>query len=168
MASHRRRELLDTGNRAPDFSLPRLVEGESGEEVSLAGLLAKGPAVLVFFKISCPVCQMTLPFLERIHTAAGAALPIYGISQNDARETRDFARHYGLTFPLLLDDEDADFVVSNAFGISSVPTLFVVEMDGAISTAAEGWSRRDIAALGERAGTNPLRPSDNVPELKAG
>ena len=168
MASHRRRELLDTGNRAPDFSLRRLVDGQAGEEVSLAGLLAKGPAVLVFFKISCPVCQMTLPFLERIHTAAGAALPIYGISQNDARDTRDFARHYGLTFPLLLDDEDSDFVVSNAFGISSVPTLFVVEMDGAISTAAEGWSRRDIAALGERAGTNPLRPSDNVPELKAG
>jgi len=168
MASHRRRELLDVGTCAPDFRLPRLVDGQAGDDVSLAGLLANGPAVLVFFKISCPVCQMTLPFLERIHTAAGAALPIYGISQNDARDTRDFARHYGLTFPLLLDDEDADFVVSNAYGISSVPTLFVVERDGAISTTSEGWSRRDIAALGERAGTNPLRPSDNVPELKAG
>ena len=168
MASHRRRELLDTGARAPDFQLHRLVDGRAGEEVSLSGLLAEGPAVLAFFKITCPVCQMSLPFLERIHLASPAALPIYGISQNDARDTADFARHYGLTLPMLLDDEDAGFIASNAFGISSVPTIFLVERDGSISMATEGWSRRDIAALGERAGTNPLRPSDNVPELKAG
>jgi peroxiredoxin len=168
MASHRRRELLDAGVRAPDFTLRRLVDGEAGDEVSLAGLLTNGPAVLAFFKMTCPVCQMTLPFLERIHQAAPGALPIYGISQNDARDTRDFVRHFGLTFPMLLDDEDEGFVVSNAYGISSVPTIFLVERDGIISTATEGWSRRDIAALGERAGSNPLRPSDNVPELKAG
>lgn len=168
MASHRRRELLDTGSRAPDFRLARLVDGSAGEEVSLGDLLARGPAVLAFFKISCPVCQMTFPFLERIHTAAGSALRIYGISQNDARDTAEFADRFGITFPLLLDDEDADFVTSNAYGISSVPSIFVIESDGTISHAGEGWSRREIAALGERAGTNPLRPSDNVPELKAG
>jgi len=159
---------FDAGSRAPDFRMARLVDGAAAGEVSLGDLLLRGPAVLAFFKISCPVCQMTFPFLERIHTAAGAALPIYGISQNDARDTAEFARTFGITFPLFLDDEDDDFVVSNAYGISSVPTIFVVESDGTISLAGEGWSRREIAALGERAGVNPLRPSDNVPELKAG
>jgi peroxiredoxin len=164
MASQRRRELLDTGGRAPAFQMPSL----DGAGSSLADLLSRGPAVLAFFKVSCPVCQMTFPFLERIHAAAGTALPIYGISQNNAEDTREFARRYGLTFPMLLDSEDDDFPVSNAYGISSVPTVFVVEPGGVISSATEGWSRRDVAALGERAGTNPLRPSDNVPELKAG
>jgi len=164
MASSRRHDLLDTGTRAPDFKLARL----EGSEVTLADLVAQGPAVLAFFKVTCPVCQMTFPFLERIHAAAASALPIYGISQNGARDTRDFAREFGITFPMLLDSEDDEFPASNAYGISSVPTIFVVERDGTISSVSEGWDRRDIAALGERAGTNPLRPSDSVPECKAG
>lgn len=168
MASQRRHELLESGTRAPDFQLARLIDSNAGAEVSLTDLIAHGPAVLAFFKITCPVCQMTLPFLERIHKASNGGLPIYGISQNDERGTRDFARQFGITFPLLLDREEREFPASNAYGISSVPTLFVVERDGSISSVTEGWSRRDIAALGERAGTNPLRPSDNVPELKAG
>jgi peroxiredoxin len=163
MASHRRHDLLDSGTRAPDFKIERL----EGGAISLSDLLARGPAVLAFFKISCPICQMAFPFLERIH-AASSSLPIYGISQNDARDTRGFVRQLGITFPMLLDSEDDEFPVSNAYGISSVPTVFVVEPGGVISSVTEGWSRRDIAALGERAGTDPLRPSDNVPELKAG
>jgi peroxiredoxin len=164
MASHRRLDLLDAGTRAPEFTLARL----DGGEVSLAELIAHGPAVLAFFKITCPICQMTFPFLERIHAAAGSALPIYGVSQNDARDTRDFARQFGVTFPMLLDSEDDGFAASNAYGISSVPTIYIVEAGGVISSVSEGWSRRDITALGERAGANPLRPSDNVPEWKAG
>lgn len=164
MASHRRHDLLDTGTLAPAFQLARL----EGGEVTLADLLSRGPAVLAFFKITCPVCQMTFPFLERIHAAAGAALPIYGISQNDARDTREFAREFGITFPMLLDPEDDEYPASNAYGISSVPTIFLVERGGTISSVSEGWARRDIADLGERAGKNPLRPSDNVPEFKAG
>jgi peroxiredoxin len=163
MAFRHRRELLEAGTPAPQFRLPRL----DGSDVSLAGLLASGPVALVFFKITCPVCQMTLPFLERIH-AAKSAIPIYGISQNGPLETRDFARQFGITFPLLLDGENEGYEVSNAFGIASVPTTFVIEKEGLISMASEGWSRRDVTALGERAGVNPLRPGDQVPELKAG
>ena len=156
--------MLDTGTRAPDFRLAAL----DGGEFSLEDLLSRGPVVLAFFKVSCPVCQMTFPYLERIHAAVGSALPLYGISQNDAEDTRDFSQRFGVTFPILLDSEDEAFPVSNAYGISSVPTLFVVERDGAISSVTEGWSRRDVTDLGARAGTSPLRPSDNVPELKAG
>ena len=162
--AQRRHDLLDAGTRAPDFRISRI----EGGEVSLADLVAHGPAVLAFFKITCPVCQMTFPFLERIHAAAKDALPIYGVSQNGARDTRDFARQFGVTFPMLLDREDDGFPVSNAFGISSVPTIYVVDRGGVIASVVEGWSRRDIAALGERTGVNPLRPSDNVPEWKAG
>jgi peroxiredoxin len=162
--AQRRHDLLEAGTRSPDFRISRI----EGGEVSLADLVAHGPAVLAFFKITCPVCQMTFPFLERIHAAAKDALPIYGVSQNGARDTRDFARQFGVTFPMLLDREDDGFPLSNTFGISSVPTVYVVDRGGVIASVIEGWSRRDIAALGERAGVNPLRPGDNVPEWKAG
>ena len=44
---------LVTGVYAPDFSLATV----RGDQVSLAELLKKGPVVLAFFKVSCPVCQ---------------------------------------------------------------------------------------------------------------
>jgi peroxiredoxin len=162
MAARGVRKLIDPGSRAPDFRLPRL----DGGEVTLPELVSNGPVLLAFFKISCPVCQFTFPFLERLHT--GGALPIYGISENDAVDTSEFNREFGVTFPTLLDSEESGFPASNDYGISSVPTMFLVGPDGAVSHVIEGWNKKEIAWLGDRAGVNPFRPGDNVPEWKAG
>jgi len=158
----KRTQLLRSGARAPEFQLARL----GGGAVKLADAIANGPAVLAFFKISCPVCQLTLPFLDRI--AAAGTIAVYGISQNSERDTRRFVEEYSLAFPMLLDSEDAGYPASNAYGIAHVPTIFLVERDGALGRVVEGWSEGDVAWLGTRAGVNPLRPTDNVPELKAG
>lgn len=162
MAAWKQRRLLEPGARAPEFRLPRL----DGGETTLGEMVATGPALLVFFKVTCPVCQLTLPFLERIHSAG--TLPIYGISQNDPEDTREFNREFGLTLPVLLDTEESAFPVSDAFGISSVPTMFLVEIDGTVSRVMEGWRKTEIEWLGDQAGVRPLRPSDHVPEWKAG
>ena len=146
----------------PDVRLKLL----SGGDVSLREIAARGPALLAFFKISCPVSQLTFPFLERLHAAG--TLAVYGISQNDARDTRDFNEDFGVTFPALLDDEDDGFPASNAFGISSVPTLFLVERDGAISHVIEGWRKKEMEFLAAKAGVPVFRQGDNVPEWKAG
>ena len=162
MASRRQHLPLQTGARAPEFRLARL----DGGEASLHDLIANGPVLLAFFKISCPVCQLTFPFLERLHVAG--TLPIYGVSQNDDKHTRDFNRHFGVTFPTLLDREENDFAASNAFGLSSVPTLFLMERDGTISRTIEGWNKAEIEHLGGIAGVAPFRAGDNVPPWKAG
>ncbi len=162
MAHGSHRKLLHAGAHAGDFTLARL----DGGEATLREITAKGPALLAFFKVNCPVCQLTFPYLERIH--APGRLPVYGISQNGPDDTRDFNRHFGITFPTLLDTEKSGFVVSNAFGISSVPTLFLVEADGRIAQVSEGWRKSEIAQLGARAGINPFRDGDSVPEAKSG
>lgn len=162
MALGRRRALLAAGSRAPEFRLPRL----DGGEASLQEILANGPVLLAFFKVSCPVCQFAFPFLERIHSPA--SLAVYGISQNGADETRKFNRNFGITFPVLLDEEDNGFAISNAYGISTVPTLFLVERDGSIATVTEGWSKAEIARLAATSGVNPFLENDYVPEWKAG
>jgi len=162
MAARGQNRLLESGSPAPDFRLELL----SGGHASLAEILAGGPVLLAFFKISCPVCQMTFPFLERIH--ATKRLRIYGISQNDAADTREFNLEFGVTFPTLLDSEDEDFPASNAYGISSVPTLFLVEPGGAISQVMEGWRKRDMEALAAPAADTLFRPGEYVPEWKAG
>jgi peroxiredoxin len=156
------RQVLAVGVRAPEFRLPRL----AGGDVSLAEIATHGPALLAFFKVSCPVCQLTFPFLERVHQAG--ALPVYGISQNDARHTRDFAARYRIALPMLLDSEDSGFPVSDAYGISSVPTIFLIERDGSVVQTMLGWRKQEMAALGPAAGVSVIRPEDNVPEWKAG
>src|SRR6185369_16600956 len=125
MAARHQHRLIESGSQAPGFRLPRL----DGGETALSELISHGSVLLVFFKVTCPVCQLTMPFLERVHQAGG--LPVVGISQNDPEDTSDFNRRFGVTFPTLLDPEDS-FPASNAYGISSVPTSFLVEPDGRI------------------------------------
>jgi peroxiredoxin len=162
MAARHTNRPLDVGARPPDFHLPRLTGGEA----TLSELISQGPVLLAFYKVTCPVCQLTFPFLERIHSAG--TLPIYGISQNDDEDTLEFNRHFGVTFPTLRDPEESGFQVSNAFGISSVPTMFLIEPGGAISKVIEGWRKKEIEWLGAQAGAAPFRPGENVPEWKAG
>jgi peroxiredoxin len=153
---------LEPGVRAPEFHLPAM----DGEGQSLADILERGPAIFAFFKISCPICQLALPFLERLHQAG--TLAVYGISQNDERDTRSFAARYQLTFPILLDLESTGFPTSNAYGLTNVPTLFLVERDGKIAQTIHGWNKREMAALGAANGASVILPSDSVPEWKAG
>ena len=162
MASRGQHRLLEPGSRAPDFRLRLLAGGDA----TLAEILAAGPVLLAFFKISCPICQLTFPFLERIHAAG--SLRIFGISQDGADDTRDFNREFGVTFPTLLDSEESGFPASNDYGISSVPTMFLVEPGGMISNVIEGWRKKDMEGLAGPAGASLFRPGEYVPEWKAG
>ena len=152
----RKKKLLEAGVAAPAFTLPLL----HGGETSLSGIISGRSALLAFFKISCPVCQFTLPFLQRLQDSG--ALAVYGISQNDAHDTDDFARDFRLTFPILLDPEKS-FPVSNAYGISSVPTMFLVDPPGTVARVIQGWRKQEIASLGIT-----FTAQDHVPEWKAG
>src|SRR5260370_10360313 len=72
------------GNMAPGFSLMAL----ENKEYSLNKLLESGPVIAAFFKISCPVCQFTFPFLERLYERYGShSATFLGSSQDDPRST---------------------------------------------------------------------------------
>lgn len=152
--------LLREGSQAPEFTLKAL----DGAQHSLSALTASGPIALVFFKVSCPVCQFTLPFLDRI----AGGLRIFAVSQDEPDTTRRFAEKYALGLPMLLDEASKGYPVSNAFGISMVPTLFLVEPGGAVSVVAEGFSKKHLEDLGRRAGAPPFRAGESVPAWKAG
>ena len=162
MFGRRRKVLVEAGVRAPALHL----SGLDGSTKTLEDILAGGPALLAFFKISCPVCQLTAPYLERL--AANNAIQVIGISQDDAAATRGFMQRFGVTFPTLLDLSSEDYPASNAYGISSVPSLFLLGRDGTIERAFNGFSKRDFEEIGARAGVSPFGPEDHVPEWKAG
>ena len=152
---------LESGATAPDVLL---VDAE-GARLPLASLLAAGPVLLAFFKVSCPTCQLTLPFLGRL---AGGNLQVVPISQDSPAATRRFAQEYGLTIASLYDREEDGYPASNAFGITNVPSLFLVESDRRIAWDLVGFHRRQLEVLAGRSGQPIFYAGDMVPELKAG
>jgi peroxiredoxin len=160
MVARKTPQLLAPGAQAPGFTLPAL----DGPRRSLSELLAGGPVVLAFFKTTCPVCQFTFPYLERL----SASVPVVGISQDSVRDTRDFMNEFGCTFPVLLDPEGS-YPVSNAYGISHVPSVFLVGADGRIEQAFDGWSRQDMESLAAVRNAPALfMPGEQVPAFRPG
>lgn len=163
-------EALAAGTTAPPFTL----KDSDGASYALADALKRGPVLLAFFKESCPVCQFTFPFLERLHQAVKNYnnARLWGISQDAARDTRGFARESRCTFPLLLDEDG--YPVSNLYGLTNLPTLFLVNRDGTIQSSSVGFNRRDIESVAEefsRLTGQPItvfQASDVVPDYQPG
>jgi peroxiredoxin len=162
---------LPAGSKAPDISLPIL----GGGKFSLQEALKKGPVLAAFFKVSCPVCQYTFPFLERIYKAHGdARVSVVGISQNDQRETAAFLKEYGVTFPTLIEDPNG-YAVSNAYGLTNVPSLFLIGQDGQIEISSVGWVKQDVQDINRKLGTGQqatpvalFKPGEEVRDFRAG
>jgi len=162
---------LTVGTTAPDFTLPAM----DGKQFSLKEGLARGPVLAAFFKISCPVCQFAFPYLERIFKAHGNQnVTMVGISQNGKKDTAAFLKEYGVTFPVFLDDTGS-YPVSNAYGLTNVPSLFWIAPDGQIEISSVGWNRKEIDEIsrraGETAGKTPptiFQPGENVPDFRPG
>src|ERR1700728_4330334 len=95
------RQALQVGAKAPDFTLP----DAHGKPVNLSGLLAKGPAVVTFYRGGwCPFCDLQLRAYEgalgAIHdlgaelVAVSPQTPDYALSDVEKKQ---------FTFPVLTD-----------------------------------------------------------------
>lgn len=145
------------GNPAPNFSLRSL----EGKDFSLAASLKSGPVVLAFFKVSCPVCKFTFPFLERLYQryrterVSGSVLTnpemenvtFLAVSQDSPAAAAEFAKDFGISFPILTDDPG--YSVSNAYGITMVPTVFLIEPDGTTRVSSMGFVKQDLETIAD-------------------
>jgi cytochrome c biogenesis protein CcmG/thiol:disulfide interchange protein DsbE len=162
---------LAAGVQAPDFSLSTV----DGKKASLHEALKKGPVVLAFFKVSCPVCQYAFPFFERMFQAnRDSVVSFLGVSQDKAKDTEAFMKQFGITFPVALDDP-THYAVSNAYGLTNVPTLFYIEPSGEIEISSVSWSKADVeavnaklAALRQQSPEVLWRRGEDVRDFRAG
>ncbi len=139
---------LNPGKAAPEVSLPDL----HGTTFSLRSALRHGPVLLAFFKVTCPVCQYAMPLVERLHKVFKGKAQVVGVSQHPKKETQQFLREYGLSMPVLLDDPES-YPASNAYGLTNVPTLFLIAPDGTIEVSSVGWSRKDFETISRELAT---------------
>ena len=163
---------VNAGQTAPGFSL----KGLDGKNYSLEPLRQRGPVVAAFFKVSCPVCQFTFPFLQRLHERYGSDdVTVLGISQDDAKATAAFAREYGLTFPMALDEKGNGYPASNAYRLTNVPTIFLIDPEETVRVSSMGFVKKDLeqiaAELAQRRKIAPaalFRANESVPENRPG
>lgn len=155
------RKSLEIGDLAPEV----LLFDAAGKRHSLTSLLDAGPVLLAFFKVSCPTCQLTLPYLQRI---SGEKVRIVPVSQDNPAAALRFSQAFGVHLPFLFDREEDDYPASNSFGLTNVPAMFLVERDRRISWEWIGFHKRQLESVAERTGLPIFQPGDMVPESKAG
>jgi len=161
---------IAAGATAPGFSLKSI----DGKEYSLGKLLGRGPVVVAFFKISCPVCQFTFPFIERLFRRYGADdVAFLGISQDDAAKSREFAQKFGVTFPILLDEKG--YPVSNGYRLTTVPTFLLIDSDANVKVSCTGFGKPELEEIAKELAERKkiaLAPlfatNENVPAHKPG
>jgi thiol-disulfide isomerase/thioredoxin len=129
-----------------------------------------GPVAVVFYKVTCPTCQMAAPVAERLAVANPGR--VFGVVQDPEERAVAFAREYRTTFPFATDTEP--YTTSNAYGVRTVPTMFVIEKNE-VTDVVESWDRdgwnRVAAYLGSAMGTaaEPVSTeSDGLPPFRPG
>ena len=118
------------GRPAPDFQIDELY-GE--QKISLSEF--KGiPIVLNFWASWCAECQTEAFILEDFYQKYGAdnkQLVMIGIAiQDSPKKARNFARHFGKSYLLGLDDEAGNIALD--YEIYGVPETFFIDPEGNI------------------------------------
>jgi cytochrome c biogenesis protein CcmG, thiol:disulfide interchange protein DsbE len=123
------------GRRAP--ALPR--ERLAGPAVTLPRVLASanGRATLITFWASwCEPCEQEAGALERFARSPAGRGRLVGVDWSDElRGARRFVAKHGWTFPVL---RDAEGRVGNDYEITGLPTTFVLDPQGRISSVLRG------------------------------
>jgi peroxiredoxin len=162
---------LEAGAKAPEV----ILKSTHDRTFSLEAERSKAPVVMAFFKVECPTCQYAFPFIERISKAyPREKVFVVGVSQSPMDDTITFARKFGVTFPVVLDDVKK-YAASNAFGLTTVPSTFLVSQAGNVEFSSVGWDKKEISRLNEivakAAGTPPaeiFKSGENVLDFKPG
>lgn len=107
--------MLKKGDWAPDFSLP----DESGQQVTLASLLAQGPLILYFYPADfTPICTIEACSIRDMHDEIlDVDMQVVGISPQSSSSHTKFKDKFNLPFPLLFDDSKR---VIRAYGADGI------------------------------------------------
>ncbi|UCH87312.1 MAG: redoxin domain-containing protein [Dehalococcoidia bacterium] len=163
---------LSVGAQAPDFTLT----GIDGRQYSLSAAIEQGPLLAVFIQTTCPVCDLAMPYLNRLTEAYGdQGWQLWVITQDDQEASRRYAQRFGATFPLVVDDPADGWKVSRAYDPPATPTLFLIGPDGRLQFSGQGFSKADLNDVSDRiAGHLGVQPAvvaerdDGNPDLRPG
>lgn len=148
MKEELKKNMLD--DAAPNFKLLNM----NGEEVSLEGL--RGKVVVVdFWATWCGPCKASFPGMQRAvnkfeksDDVAFVFIDTWESGEPDAKKTnaKKFINSKAYTFNVLFDLDDS---VVKSYGVSGIPTKFVVDKKGIIRFKSVGFGGNDDELVNE-------------------
>jgi thiol-disulfide isomerase/thioredoxin len=134
----------EIGSLAPEFDLERI----DGGRLVLSEL--RGKAVLVdFWDTWCPPCREAMPHLQALSVAYDGEVEVVGVAlgREGKAAVVKFVRDRGLTFPVVLENEE--FRTVQEFGnIQSIPTTVLIDKQGVIRKVWEGGQTKQVYEQG--------------------
>ena len=125
--SQLKRNGLEAGTPAPDFTLPRL----DGGEVSLRDY--RGSRVLlVFSDPGCGPCMQLAPKLEELHRGTDDVRVLI-VSRGSVEANQKKAAELGLSFPIVLQRH---WEISRAYAMFATPLGYLIDETGVLSSGA--------------------------------
>ena len=110
--------MIDPGKKAPAFSLP----DQDGQKQSLADYAGQ-PVIIYFYpKDDTPGCtKESCAFQDNLPTFKKSKAVVLGVSVLNSASKKRFADKYGLTFPLLADEDHA---VMEKYGVWQEKSMY--------------------------------------------
>jgi thiol-disulfide isomerase/thioredoxin len=132
-------------NMLPPVTLPRFPDGT---QVSLDA--ERGNVlVLDFWATWCEPCKAALPEWESLAAAyRDKGVRLYAVSvDGDPNKVAEFVQQAGLELPVLLDRDAA--VAEGTLGLRAIPTVVIVDKQGAVRSTHEGYAPADVKGYGK-------------------
>lgn len=126
---------IEKGDQAPDFELKTL----DGKQAKLSDYRGK-KVILNFWATWCPPCRAEIPDMEKFYSSyKDKGIVILGVNLTQTEKSQsdvgDFAKSYGITYPVVLDAENS---VAGVYQVSAIPTSYIIDSQGIISEKVVG------------------------------
>lgn len=127
---------VESGAKAPAFSLPALQNLEAGSTLSLSDY--KGKVVYVDFWASwCGPCRQSLPILNDVrakHASKGFEVIAVNVDEN-TMDAVDFLVKHPVDYPIVSDPEAK---TPEAYNLKGMPTAYLIDKNGVVRHVHEG------------------------------
>ena len=123
---------------APDFTL----KDEAGRDVTLSDY--RGKVVLLnFWATWCGPCKIEMPWFvafQRKYKDQGFTVIAVSLDEEGWDVVRPFVEEYGLNFPVVVGTDD---MADEFGGVAALPTTFIIDQEGRITSTHMGLVGRD-------------------------
>ena len=134
--------LLAVGDPAPDWKL----SDPQGRTHSLSDYRGR-VVVLDFWATWCAPCFKVMPRMEKLHQKyKGQGVVVFGVNSWETGDPAALMKKKKCTYGLLLKGEE----IAPAYGVSILPAVCVVGVDGKVIYCHEGAEHKQLDAVIEK------------------
>ena len=132
------------GGQAPAFSNVTPIGAAPASVAALKGKVV----VLDFWATWCGPCRLVAPKLSALKDRFGAqGLTVVGVTTDDVQLAATFMEQHGMKYPSVADGKGD---TSKAYGVTSLPTMLVIDKKGVVREVFVGYESSSwTAAIGD-------------------